>query len=61
MVKEHQVLDLIADGRINKQMAVELDLSTHAIEDRRACIMTKLQVGSVPECMKLIHKVRAYL
>lgn len=51
--KEHEVLDLISDGKTNKQIADALYLSVRAVEDRRARLMKKLEVGSVAELIRL--------
>ena len=50
---ERQVLDLILDGKYNKEMAVELELSVRTIEDRRSRLMQKMEAGSVAELVQL--------
>lgn len=44
-LREVQVLDRIMAGRINKQIATDLDISVKTIEAHRAKIMEKLQVN----------------
>jgi FixJ family two-component response regulator len=51
--KEREVLDLVADGRTNKQIADALFLSVRAVEDRRSRLMKKLDVRSVAELVRL--------
>jgi FixJ family two-component response regulator len=51
---EREVLDCILAGKFNKQMASELNLSIRTIEDRRAQIMKKMEVGSLVE---LVHQM----
>ena len=51
---EQEVLDRILAGKSNKQIASELSLSIRTIEDRRARIMRKLEVGSVVELVQEI-------
>jgi FixJ family two-component response regulator len=47
--KEREVLELVAAGKSNKQIAAQLQLSIRAVEDRRARVFKKLHVGSVAE------------
>lgn len=54
--REREVLDLVVDGRLNKQMARALGVHERTIEFHRKNIMRKIGVDSVPE---LIQKVLA--
>lgn len=56
--KEREVLELIAAGRTNRDMAEVLGLSVRAVEDRRARLMKKVDAKSVAELVKLLtnHK-----
>jgi two-component system, LuxR family, response regulator FixJ len=51
---ERLVLDLILEGKINKEIATELGLSTRTIEDRRAKLMKKLGAQSLAELIQLV-------
>ena len=51
---ERQVMDLIVEGKTNKEMAAELELSLRGIEDRRARMMKRLQVKSRAQLLKLL-------
>ena len=51
---ERQVMELVADGKTNKEIAAELDLSLRAVEDRRARMMKRLQVKSRAELLRLL-------
>jgi FixJ family two-component response regulator len=53
--KEREVLELLAAGKTNKAIAAGLGLSVRAVEDRRARLMKKVQVGSVAELVQLLH------
>ncbi|MBM3982818.1 MAG: response regulator transcription factor [Planctomycetes bacterium] len=54
--KEREVLDLIATGKTNREMADALGLSVRAVEDRRARLMKKVSAGSVAELVRLLAK-----
>tara|TARA_R110002072_G_scaffold155657_2_gene306088 strand:- start:144352 stop:145011 length:660 start_codon:yes stop_codon:yes gene_type:complete len=51
--KEASVLDLILQGRPNKQMAVELSVSERTVENRRREIFRKTETNSVAEVVRL--------
>ncbi len=57
--REREVLDLISQGLTNKQMAARLSLTIRAIEDRRARLMRRLVVRSVPELLTLLQQAQA--
>ncbi len=50
---EREVLALILEGMFNKEIAAQLNLSIRTVEDRRARLMRKLEVGSVVELVQL--------
>jgi FixJ family two-component response regulator len=51
---EREVLNLILEGRMNKEIAAELHLSTRTIEDRRAKMMKKMGAESLAELIQLV-------
>ena len=51
--REQQVLELIAAGRLNKQIAGDLNISIKTVEAHRANIMEKLEVTTVADLMKV--------
>ncbi len=51
-VREHEVLQLLAEGKSTKQIALELHVSTKTIEANRRQIMEKLDIHSVAELTK---------
>lgn len=52
--REHQVLDLLAGGRANKEVARVLGLSPRTVEIHRARMMTRLGVRSFAEAVRLV-------
>jgi FixJ family two-component response regulator len=51
--RELQVLDRIVAGRLNKQIADDLNISIKTVEAHRANIMDKLNVSTVADLLKL--------
>jgi FixJ family two-component response regulator len=59
--RERQILKLVGDGRITKQIARELAISPKTVEVHRSNIMRKMQVDSAAELLHLVarHPVTA--
>jgi two-component system, LuxR family, response regulator FixJ len=51
---EREVLNLILEGKMNKEIAAELKLSTRTIEDRRARLMRKMNAQCVAELVQMV-------
>ncbi|MDX1564329.1 MAG: response regulator [Phycisphaeraceae bacterium] len=51
--RQRQVLDLIVEGLLNKQIAARLGLSIKTVEKHRAFVMQKMKVDSVAELVRL--------
>jgi two-component system, LuxR family, response regulator FixJ len=51
--REHQVLELVVDGRANKVIAIDLDLSERTVEIHRANVMEKMGARSVAHLVKM--------
>lgn len=54
--RERQVCDLVALGRLNKQIGVELGAAEKTIKIHRGHVMEKLGVQSVAELVRLIER-----
>ncbi len=52
--KEREVLEMIAGGMTNREMANSLGISVRAVEDRRARLMKKVNARSVAELVQLL-------
>ncbi|HTM49483.1 MAG TPA: response regulator transcription factor [Bryobacteraceae bacterium] len=54
--REREILQLIAEGKANKEISVLLNLSTYTVETHRSHILQKLNLHSVPEL--ILYAVR---
>jgi two-component system response regulator TtrR len=57
--RERQVLDLIAAGRLNKQIADDLSISIKTVEAHRANIMDKFEVRTMADLMRKFLAARS--
>lgn len=51
--RERQVLEKLVEGRANKVIAFDLDISARTVEVYRANVMTKMQAGSLSELVRM--------
>jgi FixJ family two-component response regulator len=54
--REFEVMELVARGLLNKQVAAELGIAETTVKCHRAHVMKKLEITSVPELMLLLQK-----
>ena len=54
--RERQVIDLIAEGKLNKEIAYELSISMSTVEAHRANIMRKMQARNIAQLIKMYIK-----
>ena len=50
--REHQILNLILEGKLNKEIAYELSISISTVEAHRASIMHKMQAKNLAQLIK---------
>ena len=50
--REREVLDLVVAGKASKQIAEELNISIHTVDNHRAHIMTKMKTDSVADLVR---------
>ena len=50
--REREVMDLVCAGRLNREIAEQLDISIKTVEAHRARIMEKLEVSSLAELVQ---------
>jgi two-component system, LuxR family, response regulator FixJ len=54
--REHEILTHILTGKLNKQIAAELDIAEQTVKVHRRSICEKLGVKSVPEIIRIADK-----
>ena len=56
--REMEVVEMLLEGKTNKQIAYKLSVSSQAIDARRLNAMKKLGVSSVAELVALVLRIR---
>lgn len=56
--REQQIINLILDGKLNKQIAYELSISISTVEAHRANIMHKMRAKNVAQLIKMYLQVQ---
>jgi two-component system response regulator FixJ len=51
--REREVLDLLVDGKSNKEIALELDISRKTLDIHRAKVLHKMQADSVVQLVRM--------
>jgi FixJ family two-component response regulator len=57
--REREVMALVAAGRLNKQIAAELDLSEITVKVHRSQVMRKMQAESLPDLVRFADRLAA--
>jgi FixJ family two-component response regulator len=57
--RERAVMALVAEGKLNKQIADELQLSEVTVKVHRAQVMSKMQAKSLPELVRFTDRLTA--
>ena len=55
--REREVCLLVSQGLLNKQIAGELGMAEKTVKVHRGRVMSKLEVGSVAELVRLVDRV----
>lgn len=58
-VREREVIDKVIEGKANKVIARELEISDRTVEIHRSHAMEKLEVNSVAELVKVMLNIRS--
>ena len=51
--REHEVMEMVTEGRSNKEIAAELGVSAKTVEAHRARVMDKMQADSLAELVRM--------
>lgn len=51
--KDRQIIELLMNGKLNKQIAHELDIAASTVEYHRANIMKKLEAKNIAQMIKM--------
>lgn len=57
--REREVMVLVAAGRLNKQIAAELQLAEVTVKVHRAQVLAKMQARSLPELVRMADRLSA--
>lgn len=57
--RERQVVDLVFQGLLNKQIAAELGISEVTVKSHRARVMEKMQAGSLAQLVRVMEQVHS--
>ena len=57
--REHEVLERVIAGQLNKQIAGDLGTGEHTVKVHRARVMEKMKVESLAELVRLVERARA--
>ena len=58
--REHEVMQMVTEGRSNKEIANMLGVSAKTIEAHRARVMEKMQAGSLAELVRMVLAVNGH-
>ncbi len=52
--REHEVMEMVTEGRSNKEIALDLGVSAKTVEAHRARVMEKMEAGSLAELVRMV-------
>jgi RNA polymerase sigma factor (sigma-70 family) len=52
--REHEVMAMVTEGRSNKEIAINMGVSSKTVEAHRARVMEKMQAGSLAELVRMV-------
>ena len=58
--REHEVMEMVTDGRSNKDIALSLGVSAKTVEAHRARVMEKMKASSLPDLVKMAISANVY-
>jgi DNA-binding NarL/FixJ family response regulator len=58
--REREVCELLCLGKVNKEIATELGISSRTVEDHRAIILRKCDVRNVVELVRVVYGLKEF-
>jgi two-component system, LuxR family, response regulator FixJ len=58
--REHEVLNQVVSGRLNKEIASELGITERTVKEHRGRVMEKMEGNSLAELVTMIVTVRLH-
>ncbi len=52
--REHEVMEMVTEGRSNKEIALDLSVSAKTVEAHRARVMEKMEAASLAELVRMV-------
>ncbi len=52
--REHEVMEMVTEGRSNKEIALDLGVSAKTVEAHRARVMEKMEAASLAELVRMV-------
>jgi two-component system, LuxR family, response regulator FixJ len=58
--REHDVLNQVVSGRLNKEIASELGITIRTVKEHRSRVMEKMEANSLAELVTMIVTLRLH-
>jgi FixJ family two-component response regulator len=58
--REHEVLNQVVSGRLNKEIASELGIALRTVKEHRRRVMEKMEASSLAELVTMIVTLRLH-
>ena len=58
--REHDILNRVVSGRLNKEIASELGITIRTVKEHRGRVMEKMEANSLAELVTMIVTVRLH-
>jgi two-component system, LuxR family, response regulator FixJ len=56
--RERQIMEMVIEGKLNKTIAYDLEISIKTVEAHRARVMEKLEARSLAQLVVRVHAAR---